>query len=164
MLKVETIDHVSLPVTDLEDSMRFYEEILGLVKDSSRPSDFDFKGAWYQLGDLNGRKLHLIVHETRMSTFRVGKKLDSHDIHFALRVSDYVAAVNFLLSRGYQPDAKEELKKMKASPRARAGFPQIYIMDPDRNVIELNATAELSEGQLEEVERVIAEAKKVKQE
>jgi hypothetical protein len=28
---------------------------------------------------------------------------------------------------------------MKESPDATAGFPQLYILDPDRNVIELNA-------------------------
>jgi hypothetical protein len=28
---------------------------------------------------------------------------------------------------------------MKVNPRATAGFPQIYILDPDRNVIEINA-------------------------
>ena len=30
---------------------------------------------------------------------------------------------------------------MKVSLRATAGFPQIYILDPDRNVIEINAAA-----------------------
>ena len=28
---------------------------------------------------------------------------------------------------------------MRENPKATAGFPQLYIMDPDRNVIELNA-------------------------
>jgi len=29
--------------------------------------------------------------------------------------------------------------KMRTNPHATAGFPQIYILDPDRNVIEINA-------------------------
>ena len=29
--------------------------------------------------------------------------------------------------------------KLKASPHATAGFPQLYILDPDRHVIEINA-------------------------
>jgi hypothetical protein len=28
---------------------------------------------------------------------------------------------------------------MIVQPRATAGFPQIYILDPDRHIIELNA-------------------------
>jgi len=28
---------------------------------------------------------------------------------------------------------------MIVNPRATAGFPQIYILDPDRHVIEINA-------------------------
>ena len=41
--------------------------------------------------------------------------------------------------------------------KARAGFPQIFIMDPDRNVIELNARLS---G--EDVQRVNDELKKAK--
>jgi len=33
----------------------------------------------------------------------------------------------------------ETLAALKASPQATAGFPQLYIVDPDRNVIEINA-------------------------
>ena len=28
---------------------------------------------------------------------------------------------------------------MTVAPKAAAGFPQIYLMDPDRNVIEINS-------------------------
>ena len=131
-LKIKTIHHVSLPVSDLKRAEQFYESILGLVKIARPP--FDFEGAWYQLGD---RQLHLIVHDG--STFRAGKGVDSHDIHFAIRVSSYRDARNFLRSKGYHPDAEEEFKKMRENPKATAGFPQLYIMDPDRNVIEFNA-------------------------
>jgi len=95
---------------------------------------FDFEGAWYQLGD---RQLHLIVYDG--STFREGKEVDSHDIHFAIRVHSYRDARDFLRSKGYHPEADDEFKKMRENPKATAGFPQLYIMDPDRNIIELNA-------------------------
>lgn len=132
MLKIETLHHVSLPVSDLKRAEQFYESILGLEKIERPP--FDFEGAWYQLGD---RQLHLIVHDG--STFRAGKGVDSHDIHFAIRVNSYRHTRDFLRSKGYRPDADEEFKKMRENPKATAGFPQLYIMDPDRNVIELNA-------------------------
>jgi glyoxylase I family protein len=132
MLNIESIHHVSLPVTDLERSKQFYHEVLGL-REIKRPP-FDFPGAWFRLGD---RQLHLIVHNN--STFRIEKSVDSHDTHFAIRVKSYREAREFLRSKGFHPEAVDELKKMKESPQSTAGWPQLYIMDPDRNVIELNA-------------------------
>jgi glyoxylase I family protein len=132
MLEIETIHHVSVPVADLDRARRFYREVLGL-QEITRPP-FDFPGAWYRAGD---RDLHLIVSER--STFRAGKGIDSRDIHFAIRVSSYRRALEYLRSRGYRPDAKDDLQKIKESPKGTAGFPQIYILDPDRNVIEINA-------------------------
>lgn len=132
-MDIETIHHVSLPVSDLERSKQFYREVLGL-REIERPP-FDFPGAWFQLGD---RELHLIVH--REATFRGTKGLDSRDIHVAVRVRSYREALEFLRSRGYSEDThRNDPMAMKASPHATAGFPQIYILDPDRNVIEINA-------------------------
>jgi len=132
MLKIETIHHVALPVTDLERSKRFFSDVLGL-REIRRPP-FDFSGAWYQLGD---RQLHLIVHGR--STMREDKGVDSRDIHFAIRVNSYRETREFLRSKGFQPEADDEFRRMKESPRSTAGWPQLFIMDPDRNVIELNA-------------------------
>ena len=132
MFIIESLHHVSLPVTNLERSKQFYHEVLGLAEIERPP--FDFPGAWYQLGD---RQLHLIVHDN--STFREGKTVDSRDIHFAIRVHSYRETRDFLHSIGFHPEADDEFKKMKESPKSVAGWPQLYIMDPDRNVIELNA-------------------------
>jgi glyoxylase I family protein len=129
------IHHVSVPVSDLERSRRFYREIVGL-REIRRPA-FPFPGAWFALGT---NQLHLIVGE--LSTFRGEKGLDSRDIHFAVRVRSYREAREFLESKGYTTDAEDlDLLKLKASPRPTAGFPQLYILDPDRNVIEFNAEA-----------------------
>jgi glyoxylase I family protein len=132
MLTIESIHHVSLPVADLERSKQFYQEVLGLPEIERPP--FDFPGAWYQLGD---RQLHLIVHTN--STFREQKTVDSRDIHFAIRIDSYRETREYLRSKGFHPEAEDEFKKMKEDPHSIAGWPQLYIMDPDRNVIELNA-------------------------
>ena len=133
MFEIESLHHVSLPVTDLERSKQFYEKIIGL-KPIERPP-FDFPGAWYQVGE--SQQLHLIVHS--QSTFRSDKDMDTRDIHLAIRVKSYFETREFLHSKGYSPDAGDELMKTVESPHARAGFPQIYLLDPDRNVIELNS-------------------------
>ena len=136
MLEIETVHHVSIPVTDLPRAERFYEDVLGLEK-KDRP-DFGFGGAWYGVGD---RELHLIVPEPDDNpTLRSDKPIDSHDIHFAIRVRSYAGALKHLESKGYRTDLPAtDLLCLRSNPTAKAGFPQIYILDPDRNVIEINA-------------------------
>lgn len=141
MIKIEHFHHVSVPVTDLQKSRDFYEKILGL-KDTQAPEQrpkFPFGGAWYDLG--NHCQLHLIVDEDGKSTFRQGKKLDSRDTHFAVRVSSYEETRQFLLEQGYSPQATDgkEMKEKPAGPDNLTLWEQLYIMDPDGNVIELNA-------------------------
>jgi glyoxylase I family protein len=132
MLNIETLHHVSLPVSDLERAKRFYGGVLGL-REVARPP-FSFPGAWYQLGD---RRLHLIQGDR--STFRTGKTVDSRDIHFAIRVRSYREALDHFRAHGYRTDADDDLLKMRENPTSVAGFPQIYVLDPDRNVVEINA-------------------------
>jgi len=133
-MRIETIHHVSLTVTDLDCSKKFYREILGL--DEIEMPDFPFPGAWFQVG--GNQQLHLIVHSG--ATFRGAKGIDTRDGHFAVRVASYRRALEFLGSKGYRDDTGDhDLMKMRANPRGTAGFPQIYILDPDRHVIEINS-------------------------
>jgi catechol 2,3-dioxygenase-like lactoylglutathione lyase family enzyme len=143
MLKIAMLHHVSLPVSDLARARHFYGEVLGLKEDPGRP-DFDFPGAWYQLGD---RSIHLIVPAAGgRPTFRAGKAIDSRDTHCAIRVESFSGAIAHLEANGYRrtndanpvPTADNPLP-MRVNPAGKAGFPQIYILDPDRNVIEINA-------------------------
>jgi len=131
MIEVTSLHHVSLPVTDLERSRAFYRDVLGL-REMERPP-FDFPGAWFSIG---AGQLHLIVHDR--PTLRT-RGIDSHDVHVALRVESYRAMLAHLRARGYAADASDETKRVRENPRGTAGFPQAFILDPDRHVIELNA-------------------------
>ncbi len=132
-MEIAAIHHVSLTVTDLERSRAFYRDILGLPEIARPP--FDFPGAWFQVGAA--QQLHLIVHTN--STFR-GKPLDTRDLHFAVRVNNYGLTVQFLRDKGFREDAgKADPLRMILNPHATAGFPQIYILDPDRHIVEINA-------------------------
>jgi glyoxylase I family protein len=124
-----------VPVSDLDRSVSFYREILGLEQ-IVRPN-FPFPGAWFRLAD--GQELHLIVHTN--PTYRTGKGVDSRDIHFAARVTSYRQVLEFLYSKGYREDSGDELMKVYANPHSITGYPQIYIMDPDHHMIEINAAA-----------------------
>jgi catechol 2,3-dioxygenase-like lactoylglutathione lyase family enzyme len=136
MFTIETLHHVSIPVIDIEISKKFYREILNL-QEIERPP-LGFPGAWFKIGD---REIHLIQNTNEKSnpTFRTGKNIDSRDTHFAIRVKSYQEVLDHLYSKGFHPDAQDEFKRIKVNPKANVGFPQIYIMDPDRNMIEFNA-------------------------
>lgn len=134
-MQIGLLHHVTLAVMDLERSKQFYREVLGL-KEIPRPQ-FPFPGAWFQIGD--SQHLHLLVHDD--ATFRApGKGIDTRDVHFAVRVPSYRGALEFLRSKGYRENAGDrEPCKMEVKPKPTAGYPQIYIIDPDRHVIEINA-------------------------
>lgn len=118
-----SLHHVAVIVTDLVRAKAFYGDVLGLAELPRPP--FDFEGAWYAIGD---RQLHLIVHAPAR-TLRGTREIDSRDGHFAVRVADYDAALAHLRSRGV---AVRE-SRVNATPWA-----QLYVTDPDGNVIELN--------------------------
>jgi glyoxylase I family protein len=132
VLRIETIHHVSLTVTALEPARRFYVDVLGLVE-IERPA-FTFPGAWFAVGD---RQLHLIAEQG--GTLREGKPVDSRDGHFAIRVASYAEAVAHVRALGYTPDAADDLRRTREQPTGPAGYPQLYLLDPDRNVVEINA-------------------------
>jgi glyoxylase I family protein len=132
-MEVTALHHIALTVTDMERSRKFYREILSL-EEIPQPA-FTFPVVWFQLGD--SRQVHLIVHSH--ATFRE-KPLDTRDVHFAVRVPSYRAAVEFLRAKGYREDADpNDPYYMILQPHPTAGYPQIYICDPDRHVIEVNS-------------------------
>ena len=132
MLDFETLHHVSVAVSDLARAKEFYGGVLGL-EEIARPP-FPFDGAWYRVGD---RDFHLIVASD--PTFRTGKGISSQDGHLAFRVKSFRRAVAYLESKGFRTTGDEPARSMRVNPDSVAGFPQIHLMDPDRNVIEINA-------------------------
>ena len=124
-LHITSLNHIAVCVTDIARSMRFYGGVLGL-KEIPRPA-FPFEGAWYELAD--GRQVHLIVHE-RPLTLRGTTDIDLRDGHFALAVADFDRTVAHFRATGVECVVRPE----NVTP-----WKQIYVTDPDGNVIELNA-------------------------
>ena len=130
---MHTCPNVFLDCAQSQFSKRFYSEVLEL-QEIDRPV-FPFPGAWYQLGD--NQQLHMMVRPE--ATMRQGKSNDSWDVHFALRVKSYRETLIWLLAKGFRDDAPEDdIRKMILKPDSVTGNAQIYILDPDRNVIEFN--------------------------
>lgn len=112
--------HAGVLVTDVERAAAFYEQVLGL-ENLPRP-DFGFPGRWYDL--KNGLQLHLMsindlpAHSTNLPRF---------DRHIALTVPDLVQAAEQLTALGVE----------FSHGSGRGGAAQIFLRDPDGNMIEL---------------------------
>jgi glyoxylase I family protein len=129
------VHHVSLATSDLPRALAFYRDVLGL-KQVDRPN-LSNAGAWLETGHS---QIHLIDYAE--GTFRRKNVIDNQDVHFALRVADFEAAVQELAEKGYREDAGEnDPKRVLVRRESPVGFPQIYLMDPDQHVVEINAAA-----------------------
>jgi len=113
-LDVQKIDHVSVLITDVERSRRFYRDILGL-REIAKPRTFDFVVVWFDLGD---QQLHLL-------------RKDQADTlsprHFALRVPDAARARAHFRRHGI---ATQETTLIPGADR-------FFVADPDGNRIEI---------------------------
>jgi len=124
VIDVEALHHVAVCVTDIERAKHFYGVVLGLPEIARPP--FDFGGAWYEFG---GRQIHLIVHPPTR-TMRRTREIDARDGHLALRVRSYRRTVEHFREHGVE---------CLELPHNLTPWAQVYVTDPDGNVIELNA-------------------------
>lgn len=126
------LHHVSIVVTDLGRSVAFYHDVFGLEQ-IARPA-FSSIGAWFACGAL---QVHMIVNPA--GTFRRDATIDTTDGHFAFRTDDFEGCIQGLIAKGFREDAPEGdpwlLRLRRDGP---AGFPQAYLLDPDRNIVEIN--------------------------
>ncbi|ELK46611.1 VOC family protein [Halobacillus sp. ACCC02827] len=120
----EGIHHVSILITDLDRAKHFYGEVLGFQESKERP-DFGFPGAWYQLGET---QIHLIQHEAGQAR-RDTTEIDSRDAHFAVRVHNVEAFIEKMEANDVA---------MLNKPHNKTEWHQVFISDPDGNLIEFN--------------------------
>ena len=124
MTSIESVHHVAVRVTDVARARRFYAEVLGL-EEIDRPG-FDFPGAWFRVGV---QQIHLIADPTPASSADT-HPIDTRARHMALRVTSYRDTLAHLQAQSISCVAR---------PQNKTPWPQIYLTDPDGNVIELNA-------------------------
>jgi catechol 2,3-dioxygenase-like lactoylglutathione lyase family enzyme len=126
------LHHVSIVTTDLEKSLPFYCKVFGLVQ-IPRPN-FPVDGAWLACGSL---QIHLIVNPE--GTFRKNPAIDRNDWHFAFRTDDFEGVVERLKALGFREDLPQgDPKCLLIFRTGHADFPQLYLRDPDLNIVEVN--------------------------
>jgi glyoxylase I family protein len=114
--------HDAYPISDLEASLRFYTEVMGL-KLLPRP-ELPFAGAW--LADEAGRvEIHLFVSDALKPG--AGARPSNMARHAAYAVDDLEAWRAYLKENG--------LALLERNAPGRA--PQVFVTDPDGHTIEL---------------------------
>jgi len=116
MMDVRGLNHVSLRIRDVERSRAFYEGLIGLAR-APRP-DLGFPGVWYQIG---GSQLHLLAAAPQI------EPIDPTGPHFAVEVPSV-------------EDVRRELEA-RGVPYLSFGAAQLWIRDPDGNVVEITEAA-----------------------
>jgi catechol 2,3-dioxygenase-like lactoylglutathione lyase family enzyme len=113
-IQATDLDHVSVLITNVERSRRFYRDLLGL-KEIAKPKTFDFVALWFELGN---QQLHLLLKD----------KADTRSPrHFALRVKDVNAAREYFRKCDVPFDETTPIPKCD----------RFFIHDPDGNRIEI---------------------------
>ena len=124
-VSVGVLDHFNIRTRNLGETVRFYEDVLGLEK-GPRPN-FAFPGAWmYSEGKA-------VVHLVDISKTDEPQKPDSGVVHHVAFVSTGFAGMKTrLLSKGMEFDARQV-------PGGELW--QIFVNDPNGVTIELNYEA-----------------------
>jgi catechol 2,3-dioxygenase-like lactoylglutathione lyase family enzyme len=121
-MSVGVLDHYNVSTRNLRDTVRFYEEVLGLVNGPRPP--FDFPGAWlYSEG-------HPVLHLNDISPTDKPQRPDSG-------VIDHVA----FGSRGFEAIKQHLTRKgvpFRANEVPNSTRRQIFLTDPNNVLIELN--------------------------
>lgn len=127
------LHHVSIVTRDLDRSCAFYTDLIGLKRIPRPP--FGTPGIWLQAGNLS---VHLILWPT--GHFRANPVVDPADAHFALAVEDFDSIIAHLVKHGYQTEGLTgDPMQLQVFRSGGAGFAQAYLLDPDWNIVELNA-------------------------
>ena len=121
-MSVGVLDHYNVSTRNLRDTVRFYEEVLGLVNGPRPP--FDFPGAWlYSEG-------HPVLHPNDISPTDKPQRPDSGVIdHIAFGSRGFEAIKQHLTRKGVPFRANEVPNSTRR---------QIFLTDPNNVLIELN--------------------------
>jgi len=121
---------VCVPVERADEVVRFYQDVLGLVADPSRPQMADVPGAWLWVGPERTTQIHVIgvEYDDRPDACAAPQDEDPRRPHLALAVDDI-------------GQTKEELERHNVAFWARDLAPNrtfVFLRDPAGNMVELH--------------------------
>lgn len=119
MIEVTSCLHAAVMVSNLDRSIEFYSNILGLKKVDR---DLNYPGIWYQIGDF---QIHLIEDTNYQPNTNIDLMKSTRNPHIALGIRDIDSAKKQLL-------AANCVVRMSNSGRSA-----LFTQDPDSNTIEL---------------------------
>lgn len=121
MLKIEGLNHATFPVTDVEKARDFYGRILGL-RELPRPEIPGVRGAFFACG---AGEIHLAEKDNQFVQQNISLNINPH---VALTVES-VEEVKQVLQ-------KDDIPFFEFA-RSPIGRRQIFVQDPDGNVLEI---------------------------
>lgn len=119
-MHISKLLHATMLVEDLDKARRFYEQVLGLSANPSRP-EMSFSGVWYDLGTQ--QQLHLM----RLPNPEAGLQRPlngGRDRHIAFAVDDLSALMHKLDGAGMKYNL------------SLTGRRALFCRDPDDNALE----------------------------
>ena len=128
-MRITGLHHITLLVADVERSLAFYRNLLGLRLVEQTVNDDDRSARHFIFGDADGSPGTLItcLEYPDLDEGKVGRG-STH--HFALAVeseAELAAWRDYLVSSGIQ--ATEVMD--------RADFKSVYVRDPDGHIVEI---------------------------
>lgn len=118
-MRATGLNHLSIGARDLNASLRFYEEVLGMERIPTY--NFGFRTQYLRLGDL---QLHVFELEDHVPMFQ----------HFAIDVDDFHAVYDKAKALGML-DGETFRNAVNELPD---GSVQMYLRDPGGNLLEVD--------------------------
>ncbi|MGN6356141.1 MAG: VOC family protein [Novosphingobium sp.] len=131
-MPVKGLDHVNIIAADLEETTRFYRDVLGLEY-TPRPAEMTFAGGW--LCDASGQAIiHLIVYDPANHGPAERRAMPTGSIdHVALACEDFAGTVRRCEELGVAH---------RINDRKYGDLRQVFISDPNNVTLELNFVGE----------------------
>jgi catechol 2,3-dioxygenase-like lactoylglutathione lyase family enzyme len=130
-MDIVDIDHMAIRVTDLEQALKFYHELLGLpIRDRER---FDADEVPYVAVVAGGRHIHLVPtdeDEIEVGGEHICLLVRSNDMESREEIEELLTSLH---EHGIEVEEGEPYKRYGAYGRAWAA----YIRDPDGRRVEL---------------------------
>jgi glyoxylase I family protein len=128
-MQLTGLHHITLITADIERSIAFYRDVLGLgiVRDTPSDDDPGVRHVWFGAVDGTPGRLLSVMEYPQLPTGVVGTGSTQH---FALAVE---TAEELDAWRGYLAEQEVECSEVFD----RGGFRSLYLRDPDGHVVEI---------------------------